>query len=65
MVFDTLGAINTEVEEILLKQLFRFAAKCLGREFTSYCLGQESRAICNAQCRKRFYHVLMDRSFVM
>jgi len=30
MVFETLGAINTEGEEIL-KQLFRFAAKHLGR----------------------------------
>ena len=36
MVFETLGAINTEGEEIL-KQLFRFAAKRLGREFTSFC----------------------------
>ena len=35
MVFETLGAINTEGEEIL-KQLFRFAA-LVGREFTSYC----------------------------
>ena len=36
MVFETLGAVNTEGEDIL-KQLFRFASKRLGREFTSYC----------------------------
>ena len=36
MVFETLGAINTEGEE-LLQMLFRFASKRLGREFTSYC----------------------------
>ena len=35
MVFETLGAINVEGEEIL-RQLFRFAAKRLGREFTSF-----------------------------
>ena len=36
VVFETLGAINVEGEEVL-KQLFRFAAKRVGREFTSYC----------------------------
>jgi hypothetical protein len=36
MVFETLGAVNDEGEEVL-RQLFRFAAKRLGREFTSYC----------------------------
>ena len=36
MVFETLGAVNAEGEDIL-RQVFRFAAKCLGREFTSYC----------------------------
>jgi hypothetical protein len=36
VIFETLGAINVEGEEVM-KQLFRFAAKRLGREFTSYC----------------------------
>jgi len=36
MVFETLGAINNEGEEVL-RQLFRYAAKRLGREFSSYC----------------------------
>ena len=36
MVFETLGAVNVEGEEVL-QELFRFAAKQLGREFTSYC----------------------------
>ena len=36
VVFETLGAINSEGEEVL-KQIFRFAAKRLGREFISYC----------------------------
>ena len=48
MVFETLGAINVEGEEIL-KQLFRFAAKRLGREFTSYCGRAWARVSCNLQ----------------
>ena len=48
MVFETLGAINTEGEEIL-KQLFRFAAKRLGREFTSFCGRAWARVSCNLQ----------------
>ena len=36
LVFETLGAVNTEGEEVL-KQLFLFASKRLGREYTSYC----------------------------
>ena len=48
MVFETLGAINTEGEEIL-KQLFRFAAKRLGREFTSVCGRAWARVSCNLQ----------------
>ena len=48
MVFETLGAINAEGEEVL-KQLFRFAAKRLGREFTSYCGRAWARVSCNLQ----------------
>ena len=48
MVFETLGAVNTEGEEVL-KQLFRFAAKRLGREFTSYCGRAWARVSCNLQ----------------
>jgi len=52
MVFETLGAVNDEGEKVL-RQLFRFAAKRLGREFTSYC-GRECHAICNGLFRKLF-----------
>ena len=48
VVFETLGAINAEGEDIL-KQLFRFAAKRLGREFTSYCGRAWARVSCNLQ----------------
>ena len=48
MVFETLGAINVEGEEIL-RQLFRFAAKRLGREFTSFCGRSWARISCNLQ----------------
>ena len=48
MVFETLGAINTEGEE-LLQMLFRFASKRLGREFTSYCGRAWARISCNLQ----------------
>ena len=48
MVFETLGAINTEGEEIL-HMLFRFASKRLGREFTSYCGRAWARISCNLQ----------------
>ena len=48
VVFETLGAINTEGEQVL-KQLFRFAAKRLGREFTSYCGRAWARFSCNLQ----------------
>ena len=48
MVFETLGAINTEGEEVL-KQLFQFAAKRLGREYTSYCGRAWARFSCNLQ----------------
>ena len=48
IIFETLGAINVEGEEVL-KQLFRFAAKRLGREFTSYCGRAWARVSCNLQ----------------
>ena len=48
MVFETLGAINAEGEDIL-RQVFRFAAKRLGREFTSYCGRAWARVSCNLQ----------------
>ena len=48
MVFETLGAVNVEGEEVL-RQLFRFAAKRLGREFTSYCGRAWARISCNLQ----------------
>ena len=48
VVFETLGAINVEGEEVM-KQLFRFAAKRLGREFSSYCGRAWARLSCNLQ----------------
>ena len=45
MVFETLGAINVEGEEVL-RQLFRFAAQ---QEFTSYCGRAWARFSCNLQ----------------
>ena len=36
MVWETLGALNLEGEEVL-RQIFRFASKQLGHEFSSYC----------------------------
>ena len=48
MVFETLGAINTEGEEVL-KQIFCFAAKRLGKEYTSYCGRAWARFSCNLQ----------------
>ena len=51
IIFETLGAINVEGEGVL-KQLFRFAAKRLGREFTSYC------GRCNVRSRRQTLPVL-------
>jgi hypothetical protein len=48
MVFETLGAINEEGEAVL-QQLFSFAAKNLGREFTSYCSRAWARLSCSLQ----------------
>jgi len=48
MVFETLGAVNHEGEEVL-QQLFRFAAKRLGREFSSFCGRSWARVSCSLQ----------------
>ena len=48
MVFETLGGVNVEGEEVL-RMIFRFAAKRLGREFTSYCGRAWARLSCNLQ----------------
>ena len=48
MIFETLGGVNAEGEEVL-RMLFRFAAKRLGREFTSYCGRAWARLSCNLQ----------------
>ena len=48
MVWETLGAINSEGEDVL-HSLFRFAAKQLGREFSSYCGRAWARISCCLQ----------------
>jgi len=48
MVFETLGAINEE-GALVLRQLFRFAAKQLGREFSSFCGRTWARLSCSLQ----------------
>jgi hypothetical protein len=48
MVFETLGALNKEGAEVL-QQMFCFAAKHLGREFTSYCVRAWARVSCTLQ----------------
>ena len=48
MVWETLGAINEEGEEVL-RQVFRFAAKRLGREFSSFCGRSWARVSCCLQ----------------
>jgi hypothetical protein len=48
MVFETFGALNSEGEEVL-RQMFRFAAKHLGKEFTSYCSRAWARVSCTLQ----------------
>ena len=48
LVFETLGAINVEGEEVL-RQLFHFVAKRTGREFTSYSGRPWARFSCNLQ----------------
>ena len=49
VVWETLGAVNAEGED-LLRQIFRFAAKELGgREFSSFCGRSWARISCNLQ----------------
>ena len=48
VVLETLGAINAEGQRIL-SQLFRFAAKRLGREFSSFCGRGWMLLSCNLQ----------------
>ena len=48
LVLETTGAINSEGDD-LLRQLFRYAAKRLGREFSSYCGRAWARLSCNLQ----------------
>ena len=48
MVFETLGAINDQGEEVM-RQLFTFAAQHLGREFSSYCSRGWARLSCCLQ----------------
>jgi hypothetical protein len=47
MMFETLGAINVEGFEEVLRMIFRFASKRLRREFTSYCGRAWARVSCN------------------
>ena len=48
MVFETLGGVNEQGEKVL-RQLFTFAAKKLGREFSSYCSRAWARVSCCLQ----------------
>jgi hypothetical protein len=48
MVWETLGALNDEGEGVL-RQIFAFAAKQLGREFSSYCGRAWARVSCCLQ----------------
>ncbi len=48
MVFETLGAINDQGEEVL-RQLFTFAAQHRGVEFSSYCSRAWARVSCCLQ----------------
>ena len=47
MIFETLEAVNVKGKKF--RQLFRSAAKRLGREFTSYCGRAWARVSCNLQ----------------
>jgi hypothetical protein len=48
VVFETLGAVNDEGQEVL-KQIFRFAAKRTGCEFSTYCGRAWARFSCLLQ----------------
>ena len=47
-VWETLGTVNSEDEEVL-RQIFRFAAKQLGCEFSSFCGRAWARISCSLQ----------------
>ena len=55
MVFETLGAVNAEGEDVL-RMIFRFAAKRLDGNLLPLVdeLGHDSRAICNARSHNQF-----------
>ena len=63
MIFETLGAVNVEGEEVL-RQVFRFAAKCLGTNLRLIVVGHghECRAIYSGLLRNLFLIVLMAAS---
>ena len=48
LVSETLGGVNAEGEDVL-RMIFRFAAKRLGWEFTSFCGRAWARLSCNLQ----------------
>jgi hypothetical protein len=48
VVFETTGAVNEEGAGVL-RQLFRFAAKRMGKQFSSYCGRAWARLSCNLQ----------------
>jgi hypothetical protein len=57
-VFETLGGVNEEGEKVL-RQLFTFAAKKLGREFSSYCSRAWARVSCCLQ--RSIAQVILNR----
>src|SRR5687768_670852 len=59
VVWETLGAVNAEGED-MLRQIFRFAAKELGREFSSFCGSHFLQSLRNAHCFS-----LHDQFFLM
>jgi hypothetical protein len=58
MVFETLGGVN-EQGETVLRQLFTFASKRLGREFSSYCSRAWARVSCCLQ--RSIAQVILNR----
>jgi hypothetical protein len=58
MVFETLGGVNVQGEKVL-RQLFTFASKQLGREFSSYCSRAWARVSCCLQ--RSVAQVLLNR----
>ena len=58
MVFETLGGVNEQGEKVL-RQLFTFASKKLGREFSSYCSRAWARVSCCLQ--RSIAQVILNR----